>query len=141
VILVVVLSLYLIAWGFGYGSGNLSLLIGLFTFVFFLLYQDKVKLKKTVSPNEKWSVSVVGSELSWISPRQVNEKPFSVDVSEIVQIQKSYNESDGSSPYCFYFENGDKANPLINSSIKMDELIELLSQRGVAVYRVSDFEK
>ena len=103
--------------------------------------RDKVKLKKTGNPNEKWSVSVVGSKFSWTSPSQINEKSFSVDVSQIVQIQKSYNDRNDNSPYCFLFENGEKANPKINSSIKMDELIEVLSQRGVVVRRVSDFEK
>ena len=120
VILTVLFSLYLIAWSFGYGDEGLSILIGVFLLVFFLLYHDKVKLKKSGNHNEKWVVSVVGSEFSWVSPKQINEKSFSVDISEIVQIQKSYNDRDDNSPYCFYFENGDKANPKIDSSIKMD---------------------
>ncbi len=141
VILIVLLILYLTAWSFGYGGGDLSILIGFFLLVFFLLYQDKGKLKKFGESNEKWNVSVVGSEFSWSSPKQINEKSFSVDISEIVQIQKSYNDRDDNSPYCFYFENGDKANPKINSSINMDELIEVLIERGVTVKKVSCFEK
>ena len=88
VVLSVLLSLYLIAWGLGFSNGGPSLLILFFLFVFFLLYQDKVKLKKTGNPSEQWKISVVGSEFSWISPKQINEKSFSVDVSQIAQIQK-----------------------------------------------------
>ncbi len=141
-ILLTLLSLYIIAWGLGLGNRDVSVLLLVFAVILIFLYHDNLKLENTTyDPEEKWVISVVGSNFSWLPPKNINENSFSIDTSKIIKIQESYDERDNNSPYYYFFESGEIVNPMINSSIKMDELIEVLKERGVTVERVSGFNR
>ena len=47
-VLTVFFGLYLIAWAFDYAGSDLSILIVSFLLIFFLFYQDRIKLKNLV---------------------------------------------------------------------------------------------
>jgi len=146
IILIVLFFMYLLAFFLGLGkSSDISIIALLFYVIFMLIHSDHRKMcKYEYSSDEKWVISLVGTHLSWLSPSVMvnnsNEISFNIDITEIDEIQKSY--SGDSSSYMFLLESGVNINPGINnSSIDIDELIEIIQEHGVLLKRVSAFRR
>lgn len=110
------------------------------SYQFLLLNSDTSKVNETHS-DEEWVITLVGSRFSWSSPSKLNEESIAVDISQIREIKKSYNDRDDSSPYIFFMINGITFKPEINSFMNIEELIEIFEERGIVCERVSSFSK
>lgn len=147
IIIMLLFFIYLLAAFFDFGKAPDVLdIVLVFLLIISLLYFDYSKRRNfRYSPDERWVVSLIGSHLCWLSPptmvKSSNEISFDIDISEIDEIQKSFSDRNDSSPYTFFLKSGAKINPGINSSIEMDELIEIIKGHGIKLKHVSDFSK
>ena len=103
----------------------------------------KIFLRKPKNINEKWSISLSETHLSWLSPptmvKKSNELSFEVEINDIQKIQHSYSGNDETAPYTFCLNDGTRINPGLYSSVNMKELIRRIQLHGVLFERVPGF--
>jgi len=105
----------------------------------------KIFLRKPKDLDEKWSISLSETHLSWLSPptmvKKSNELSFEIEISDIQKIQQSYSGNNETAPYTFFLKDGTRLNPGLYSSINMKELIRRIQLHDVLFERVPEFDR
>lgn len=105
----------------------------------------KLFLRKPKNVDEKWSISLSETHLSWLSPptmvKKSNELSFKIAISDIQKIQRSYSSNNETAPYTFFMNDGARINPGLYSSVNMKELIRRLQLHDVMFELVPEFDR
>lgn len=144
--LVSMLMIYLVGVFFGFRGADIFILLVVGGVIFMAFGGNKkIFLRKPKSLDEKWSISLSETHLSWLSPptmvKKSNELSFEIKISDIQKIQQSYSVNNETAPYTFFLNNGIRINPGLYSSINIKKLIRLIQFHGVLFERVPEFDR
>lgn len=140
------LMVYLTGVFFGFRGADIFILM-VVGGVLFMAFggNKKLFLRKPKNLDEKWSISLSETHLSWLSPptmvKKSNELSFEIEISEIQKVQQSYSGNNETAPYTFFLNDGTRINPGLYSSIDMQELIRRIQLHGVLFERVPEFDR
>lgn len=135
-ILVSMLMIYISGIFFGFRGADIFIAI-IVGSVLFMAFggNKKIFLRKPKNVDEKWSITLTQTHLSWLSPptmvNKSNEISFEIDLEDIQQIQQSYSSNDEAAPFTFFMKDGVKLNPGLYSSVNMKLLIKKIQRHGV----------
>lgn len=144
--LISMLMTYFFGVFIGFRGADIFILIVVVSVLFIAFGGNKkIFLRKPKDVNEKWSISLSETHLSWLSPptmvRKSNELSFEVEISDIHKIQYSYSGNDETAPYTFFLNDSTRITPGLYSSINMKELVRRIQLHGVLFERVPDFDR
>lgn len=133
-----------IFFGFRGAEIFIFMVVGAVTFMAFG-GNKKIFLRKPKNLDEKWSISLSETHLSWSSPptmvKKSNELSFDIEISDIQKIQQSYSGNNETAPYTFFLNDGTRINPGLYSSVNMEELIRRIQLHDVPFERVPKFDR
>jgi len=117
------------------GDPTQSQIIVIIVIVGFILYAAQTVLKQLNSTGS-WEIIVDDKTLQWNAPRDVEES-FIINLDQIKKIEKTIRNQD--TDYEIKLKGNDEDIKLTSDSgVDLDELLEALEVRGVAIDEIDD---